>query len=141
MYAGLENTGKGKNMSKYRTMPREIHGGTVPSVAPADWLAEVERLLGRQIGKADSAYARALREYHGWTATVVADHLRKVDAMDDVLAACELLLTRGLNAAEVLGERGETDGFVAHNTTRALEQEVRKYADIARAAIAKAKGA
>ena len=67
-------------MSKYQTMPTETTGGPVPTTSPRDWLAKVEELSGRQLGKADRAYAFALAEHHNWTATVVADHLRMIAA-------------------------------------------------------------
>ena len=76
-------------MSKYRTMPTVIHGGTVPVVTDAEWIAAVEKQLGRQLGQADRAFAFALGHYHNWTATVVADHLRLMHAAPDLLEACE----------------------------------------------------
>ena len=79
-------------MSKYQTMPTELHDGPVPVVPASEWIAKVESLLGRRLGKADRVYAMSLSEHHNWTATVVADHLRLVDAAPDMLHACRGLL-------------------------------------------------
>lgn len=72
-------------MSKYQTMPTKLSAGSVPHLPVDDWIAAVEQLLGRPLGKVDHAFALALAEHHNWTAIVVADRLRLMDATPAML--------------------------------------------------------
>ncbi len=58
-----------------RTMPIEIHGGTVPAIPFGDWIRWIEENLGRSLTVAEHQWALKAGE-HNWTATVTADAIR-----------------------------------------------------------------